>query len=213
MAASSSFLKFGEMTAIPIPVKFGEMTAIPISSSCAAMAAPPPTTLATKTATCPSTSAARDLDAASLRCRKCQGTRIMAASCDMSEQDIYRFLMEMDYADKKNPVRYEWKLVVDALNAFQLKVVSIDDYTDQDILAMLERMREGLVNSIHDQSSGLIKVACHLLVLIAQFRTPLFVEADNAAVLCVWMRSRRSRSCWRSGLSRCLRSSLRPYAW
>merc|ERR1712212_1363798 len=112
----------------------------------------------------------------------------MGASCDMSEADIYRFLMEMDYADKKNPVKYEWKLVVDALNAFQFKVVSIDDYTDHDILAMLERMQEGLVNSIHDQRSGLIKVACQVLVLIAQFRTPLFVEAENAAVFTTWMR-------------------------
>ena len=56
--------------------------------------------------------------------------------------------MEMDYSDKKNPVKYEWKLMVDALNAFQFKVVSIDDYTDDDILKMVNRMQEGLVNSV-----------------------------------------------------------------
>ena len=67
---------------------------------------------------------------------------------DMDQDQIYKYLMEMDYADKKNPVKYEWKLMVDALNAFQFKVVSIDDYTDDDILKMVNRMQEGLVNSV-----------------------------------------------------------------
>merc|ERR1711971_183373 len=98
--------------------------------------------------------------------------------CDMKEDDIYKYLMEMDYADKKNPVKYEWKLVVDALNGFQFKVISIDDYTDNDILKMVNRLQEGLVNSIHDQRSGLIKVACHLFVLIAQYRTALFFDSE-----------------------------------
>eukprot|EP00485_Elphidium_margaritaceum_P004257 CAMPEP_0202695114 /NCGR_PEP_ID=MMETSP1385-20130828/8785_1 /ASSEMBLY_ACC=CAM_ASM_000861 /TAXON_ID=933848 /ORGANISM="Elphidium margaritaceum" /LENGTH=762 /DNA_ID=CAMNT_0049351077 /DNA_START=56 /DNA_END=2344 /DNA_ORIENTATION=- len=98
------------------------------------------------------------------------------AERDMDEDEIYKYLMEMDYEDKKNPVRYEWKLMVDALNAFQFKVVSIDDYTDDDVLHMVQRVQEGVVNSIHDQRSGLIKVACNLLVLIAQYRTALFFD-------------------------------------
>ena len=65
----------------------------------------------------------------------------------MDEEQIYQYLMEMDYSDK-NPVKYEWKLMVDALNAFQFKVISIDDYTDDDILTMVNRMQEGLVNSV-----------------------------------------------------------------
>ena len=67
---------------------------------------------------------------------------------DMEEDEIFKYLMEMDYSDKKNPVKYEWKLMVDALNALQPKVVSIDDYTDEDIRKMINRMKEGLVNSV-----------------------------------------------------------------
>eukprot|EP01083_Nonionella_stella_P160399 524335_1 len=100
------------------------------------------------------------------------------ASIDMEFEEIHRYLMCMDYSDKKNPVKYEWKLIVNALNAFQFKVISIDDYTDNDILNMVNQIREGLMNSIADQRSGLIKVACHLFVLLAQYRTPLFFDEE-----------------------------------
>ena len=67
---------------------------------------------------------------------------------DMEEDEIYKYLMELDYHDKKNPVKYEWKLQVDALNGFQFKVAAIDDYTDDDISKLIIRTQEGLTNSV-----------------------------------------------------------------
>lgn len=89
------------------------------------------------------------------------GAGYLQPQCDMPEDDIYKYLMEMDYNDKKNPVKYEWKMMVDALNAFQFKVVAIDDYTDDDILKMVNRMKEGLVNSVCSWSA--MHVSTHLV--------------------------------------------------
>eukprot|EP01084_Bolivina_argentea_P238829 401278_1 len=97
---------------------------------------------------------------------------------DMNIIEISKYLLEMDYSDKKNPVKYEWKLMVDALNALSNKIISIDDYTDNDILDMINKLNEGLKSSIHDQRSGLIKVACNVFVLLAQYRTEIFFDSE-----------------------------------
>ncbi len=81
---------------------------------------------------------------------------------DMSINEISKYLLETDYSAKKNPVKYEWKLMGDVLNISAYKIQSIDDYTDNDILYMINKLITGLNSSI--------QIACNVFVLLAQYR-------------------------------------------